>query len=73
MMGPGVPKERVDAIRLAFLATFRDREFLAEAARQFLNIDPVDSATMTKLVEQAYGSPPEVIERLRKIYRQLLN
>ena len=73
MMGPDVPKERLDAIRSAFLATYRDPEFLAEAARQFLNIDPVSSNAMAELVTQAYGAPAEVVDRVRALYRKILN
>jgi tripartite-type tricarboxylate transporter receptor subunit TctC len=71
MMGPDVPKERVRALSEAFLATFKDPEFLADAERQILNVDPVDADTVRKLVTDANATPPAVVERMRDLYRHL--
>ncbi len=64
---PGVPEDRVEALRAAFMATMQDPEFLAEAKAQDLEITPVDGATVQSLVEEVYQSDPEVIARLNEI------
>jgi tripartite-type tricarboxylate transporter receptor subunit TctC len=45
-MPPGVPAERVQAMREAFLATLQDPELLAEARRMQFEIDPVSGEQM---------------------------
>jgi tripartite-type tricarboxylate transporter receptor subunit TctC len=70
MLGPQVPRERVAALRSAMLATFKDGAFRAEAAKQTLDIDPVDADLIQTRVEDAYKLPPDVIERMRRIYRE---
>ncbi|MFN4128415.1 MAG: hypothetical protein ACK4GC_01140 [Paracoccaceae bacterium] len=64
---PGVPQDRVDALRDAFMATMTDPEFLAEAAGLDLEITPVDGAGIQALVEQVYKSDPATVERLNTI------
>ena len=41
---PGVPPERLRALRAAFDATMRDREFLADAKRQDLEVRQIGRA-----------------------------
>jgi tripartite-type tricarboxylate transporter receptor subunit TctC len=64
---PGVPADRVEALRAAFMATMADPEFLADAAAQDLEITPVDGATVQALVDQGYAADPAVVERLNSI------
>jgi tripartite-type tricarboxylate transporter receptor subunit TctC len=70
MLGPQVPQERVAALRAAMLATFKDNAFQAEAAKQTLDIDPVDSQLIKTRVDDAYKLPADVIDRMRRIYRE---
>jgi hypothetical protein len=65
---PGLPAERLDALRKAFDETMTDPEFLAEAKRQRLDIDPVDGSTIQKLIAALIESTPkDVADRLREI------
>ena len=64
---PDLPAERVKELRAAFLAMMDDPELRAEAARQKLEIAAVPGREMQELVEQLYGSPPDVIELVKKI------
>jgi tripartite-type tricarboxylate transporter receptor subunit TctC len=65
VLPPGVPADRVEAYRKAFDATMKDPEFLAEAAKIKLNIDPLPGAEVQKIVEQIYATPPEQVERAK--------
>jgi tripartite-type tricarboxylate transporter receptor subunit TctC len=71
MLGPGVPQDRIAALRAAFSATFKDPEFLADAQRQLLNVAPVSGEAVQALLAQAYQTPPDVVERMRELYRRL--
>jgi tripartite-type tricarboxylate transporter receptor subunit TctC len=53
---PGVPKDRVDALRKAFMDTMADREFLAEAEKAKLEITPVSGDNIERLVLEVYGN-----------------
>lgn len=59
---PGTPREIVAALRKAFHDTMKDPAFIAEAARQHLEIEEVDGEKIAALLESAYRSPPEVVK-----------
>jgi len=60
---PGVPAERLAALRAAFAATMGDDDFRAEAARFQLEIDPLAGEAIVRLLSGAYAAPPDVVER----------
>ncbi len=62
---PGVPADRLQATRDAFAATMKDPEFLAEAERTDMTIDPVSASEIATMLERAYASAPQVLERAR--------
>ncbi|MBI4492698.1 MAG: hypothetical protein HY690_07915 [Chloroflexi bacterium] len=64
---PGVPPDRVEALRAAFSATMQDKEFLAEADKAKMIIEPVSADDMKKLVEQVLATPADLKPRLQKI------
>jgi tripartite-type tricarboxylate transporter receptor subunit TctC len=64
---PGVPADRLEVLRAGFAATMADAEFLADAARSKLEIEPLSAADMEKLLASAYGSPEAVVERTRAL------
>jgi tripartite-type tricarboxylate transporter receptor subunit TctC len=63
---PGVPADRLAILRTAFMATMNDQEFLADATKMKLSITPKDAATVTKLVNDMYASPRDLIEKVNK-------
>ena len=71
LMPPGVPKERVEAMRKAMMETMKDEAFLADAAKQTLDIAPVSGEDAQRIVQAAYASPPAVISRVQRIYGSL--
>jgi tripartite-type tricarboxylate transporter receptor subunit TctC len=60
---PGVPADRVATLRRAFEATMTDPEFVAEAARAQLEIEPLTGARIDALLASAYDSSPDVVRR----------
>jgi tripartite-type tricarboxylate transporter receptor subunit TctC len=63
---PGVPADRVAALRQAFDATVTDPFFLAEAARAKIDIDPLSGAEVQALVEEVSRTPSDVVARVRQ-------
>ena len=67
---PGVPAERVAALRGAFARTIADAEFLAEAERLKLEIKLVDGETLQGMVARMFRAPPDVIDAARQAIGQ---
>lgn len=66
ILPPGVPNERVAALREAFVRALQDPELLASAETMKLDISPVSGDDLQKQVEELYSAPPEIVERARK-------
>ena len=64
---PGVPPERVEALRRAFDATMKDPEYLAEAAKTHMDISPSTGEEAQKFADMIANTPAPVIERAKKI------
>ena len=60
---PGIPADRLGALRKAFMETMADKDFLADAARAKLEINPVDGEKVHTLVKEIYATPPEVAKQ----------
>ena len=66
ILPPGVPADRVAALRKAFMDTFRDPEIIAEAARMQLDIDALSGDEVQAEVAKAFATPRNIIERARQ-------
>jgi hypothetical protein len=64
---PGVPADRLAALRAAFVHTLQDAQFLAEADRMGLEVQPVGGNEVQQLIERIYASPPEVVARAKAV------
>lgn len=62
---PGVPHERIAALRAAFDATMKDPAFIAEAQRSKLDLQPVSGTELQKIVGEIVATPPHVVQRLK--------
>ena len=59
---PGLPPERAKALRDAFDATMKDPAFLADMARQKLEVRPVPGTELDELVREVYGFPADEVK-----------
>jgi tripartite-type tricarboxylate transporter receptor subunit TctC len=66
---PGVPQDRVDALRSAFMATTRDPEYLADAEKTQMEINPVPGDKVQALVKEVYSTPPEIAQKAASFLR----
>jgi tripartite-type tricarboxylate transporter receptor subunit TctC len=62
---PGVPKERVEALRRAFDKTMKDPQFVAEAEKLKLEVSPMTGEEVQELVGHLAATPPAVVARVR--------
>jgi tripartite-type tricarboxylate transporter receptor subunit TctC len=65
VMPPGVPADRIEAVRAAYAKTMVDKDFVANADKQQLELDPLTGAEIQKIVAELYQLPPAAIERAR--------
>jgi tripartite-type tricarboxylate transporter receptor subunit TctC len=64
---PGVPAERVAALRKAFDAMVHDPIFIEEAKREKFDIEPSTGQAMQDVISEMMSAPEGEKERLRKI------
>ena len=65
---PDVPAPRVQALRRAFDATMKDPEFLDEARRTSLTVNPLAGEELQKLVAEVSALTPDLLEKVRAAY-----
>jgi tripartite-type tricarboxylate transporter receptor subunit TctC len=66
---PGVPRERTEALRKAFMDTMNDKEFLADAEKAQIEINPVPGDQLEKLIQNIFASPPEIAKKAGALLR----
>jgi tripartite-type tricarboxylate transporter receptor subunit TctC len=66
---PGVPADRVAALRKAFDDTFQDAAFKADAERMKLELDPRSGVELQELVEKFFATKPELVARAREVVK----
>jgi hypothetical protein len=54
---PGISTERVAVLRKAFMDTIKNGEFLAEAEKMKLEINPVSGDAVQNIVQDVYRTP----------------
>jgi tripartite-type tricarboxylate transporter receptor subunit TctC len=65
---PGVPADRLTALRRAFDATMRDKEFLADVEKTKLAVSPMKGEDLQQLVKQVSSLSPTMLEKVRTAY-----
>jgi tripartite-type tricarboxylate transporter receptor subunit TctC len=59
---PGVPAERVAALRAAFHAAMNDPAFIAQAEKENLEIGEVSGPDVAQILNDAFALPPDVAQ-----------
>jgi tripartite-type tricarboxylate transporter receptor subunit TctC len=65
---PGIPPERLATLRSAFAALAKDREFLADAEKSSLDVEPMMGDEVDKIVGLIAAAPADVAERYRAAF-----
>ncbi|HEU4341086.1 MAG TPA: tripartite tricarboxylate transporter substrate-binding protein [Candidatus Binatia bacterium] len=64
---PGIPADRVKMLREAFAKTVRDPEFLAEAKKKRLEVDPMAGEDIEALAKEVIAADKNVVDRMEKL------
>jgi tripartite-type tricarboxylate transporter receptor subunit TctC len=65
---PGVPPDRLNALRRAFDETMADKDFLADVEKTKLTVSPMKGEELQKLVAQVSDLSPTMLEKVRHAY-----
>ncbi len=66
VLPPGVPAERVAALRKAFMPAFADPALLAEAGKMKLDIEALSGEEVQAMVTRAFAMPKRIVERAKQ-------
>ena len=64
---PGVPADRVAALRKAFDDTLVDPAFIADATKIGAEINPMDGATLQQLIDDVIGAPQSLKDKVKAV------
>jgi tripartite-type tricarboxylate transporter receptor subunit TctC len=67
LLPPGVPQDRVDALRSAFDSVMADQQFLAEADKLQLDIDPLPGVKLQPLAAEIANADKSVLKRAQEL------
>jgi len=65
---PGVPADRLAALRRAFDAAMKDPELLADAQRINVGVSPLSGEELQRLVAEVSELPPALLDKVRAAY-----
>ena len=63
VVAPEVPAERLAALRQSFMETMKDADYLAEAQKLRMNVEPADHVAMEKMIAHVYTIAPAIVQR----------
>ena len=66
VLSPGTPKDRVQTMRRAFMDTMKDGEFLAEAEKSKLDVEPLSGEELERTVAGLFKLSPSVVAKLKE-------
>lgn len=64
----GVPAERLSILRKAFMATMKDPEFLKDAEKMAVPVEPVSGEELDRIVSDALNVSPAMLPKLKLVY-----
>jgi tripartite-type tricarboxylate transporter receptor subunit TctC len=64
---PGVPPERLAALRAAFDATLIDPDFIADAKKSNAEINPMTGQVLQQLIDDVIGAPQSLKDRVKAV------
>jgi tripartite-type tricarboxylate transporter receptor subunit TctC len=69
VLPPGTPKDRVELMRNAFTATMTDPEFIADAKKAALDLNPLTGVELEKTIASVYKLDARLVDKLKTILK----
>jgi len=69
VLPPGTPKDRVRILRKAFMETLKDPQFLDDAAKSRLLVDPLSGEELERTVAGFFKLNPETLAKLKRVLK----
>jgi tripartite-type tricarboxylate transporter receptor subunit TctC len=66
---PDMPADRLKMLRDAFDATMKDPEFVADAGKQKLDVEPEDGAHLEALIRRIYATPKDLVAKIAELIK----
>ncbi len=66
VLPPGVPQERSDALRKAFMAAMTDPALLSDAKKANLDLEALSGSDLQTLIASLYALPASIVERAKQ-------
>ena len=66
---PDMPADRVKMVQDAFSATMKDPEFVADAKKQKLDVDPEDGEHLAALIKKIYATPKPIVDKIGELIK----
>ncbi len=67
-VAPGVPTDRVAALRTAFTDMLKDPEFIKDATSMRIELQPISHQELKKVIDDLFATPDHLKERARKYF-----
>jgi tripartite-type tricarboxylate transporter receptor subunit TctC len=64
---PGLPPDRLAALRQGFAETMKDPDYIQESKKAGMNINPMTGAEIDAVLKEAYAAPRPTVERAKTI------
>ena len=68
LSSPGLPAERVAALRKAFMDMTKDHEFASELEKMRVELTPMDGAKLQELVQEVGNLTPDLVQKIKAVY-----
>ena len=69
LLPPGTPKDRVQILRRAFMDTVKDPEFIADATKAKLDLNPLEGAELERNVHAVFDLDAALVQRAKNILK----
>ncbi len=70
VLPPGVPRDRIDALRKAFDETMRDPAYLADARSVEAEVKPTSGEKLRAVVAAIIATPPDILDLSRRLMNE---
>jgi tripartite-type tricarboxylate transporter receptor subunit TctC len=66
---PGMPADKLKTLRAAFDATMKDPEFIEDAKKVKLDVEPEDGEHLAALINKIYSTPKPLVDKIGEIIK----